>query len=115
MEKVREIFFSSEFEEFYMALSDSVRDKFNYALNVVRTQYVVNQKFVKKLESTAFYELRVSVSSNEYRTVIFAIDHSSFMQCHKVLLLHAFLKKGSKQYRAEISVAERILEKYTEE
>ncbi len=38
MEKVREIFFSGEFEEFYMALSETVRDKFNYALNVVRTQ-----------------------------------------------------------------------------
>ncbi len=76
---------------------------------------MVNQKFVKKLESTAFYELRVSISSNEYRTIIFAIDHSSFMQCHKVLLLNAFLKKGSKQYRAEMNVAEKILKKYTEE
>ena len=92
MDKVREIFFSNEFEEFLR-----------------------NQKFVKKLENTEFYELRVSVSSNEYRIVFFAIDHSNFMQCHKVLLLNAFLKKGAKQYRAEIKVAENMLKKYTEE
>ncbi len=115
MNKIREIVFSDEFEEFYAELDGRTRDKYNYALNVLRTQYVVSNKFVKSLENTAFYELRVSVSANEYRTILFAIDHDSFIQCKRVLLLNSFLKKGTKQYKGEIKVAENILARYTED
>lgn len=79
-----------------------------------KTQYVVNKKFVKHLENTDFYELRVSISSDEYRTVLFAIDNYSFIQSKRVILLNSFVKKGTKQYKAEIKLAERLLKKYLE-
>lgn len=112
MEKVRTIFFSDEFEEFYTNSDARLKEKLNYLLNIVSTQYVVSQKFIKSLENTPFYELRISLGNNEYRTILFAIDHDNFMQCHKVILLNTFLKKSTKQYKAEIRVAENILSRY---
>jgi hypothetical protein len=67
---------------------------------------------VKKLEGTEFYEVRISVGTNEYRTIIFAVDTASFMESKRVLFLNSFLKKGTKQYKGEIETARRILNKY---
>ena len=75
---------------------------------------MVNKKFVKHLENTDFYELRVSISSDEYRAVLFARDNSSFIQSKRGILLNSFVKKGTKQYKAEIKLAERLLKKYLE-
>ena len=76
---------------------------------------MVNKKFVKHLENTDFYDLCISISSDEYRTVLFAIDNSSFVQSKRVILLNSFMKKGTKQYKAEIKLAEKILKKYLED
>lgn len=73
------------------------------------TQYVVSEKFVKHLDGTYFYEVRVSVSSNEYRTILFTIDAPNFMEAKNVVLLNSFLKKSTKQYKLEIQKAENIL------
>lgn len=78
-------------------------------MNVVATIYNVSTKFVKHLENTDLYELRISVGSNEYRTVLFAIDHDNFIEAHKVILLNGFLKKDSKDYRKQIEKAISIL------
>ena len=115
METLREIIFSDEFSEFYENLDEEIKKKYDYALNIVRTQYVLNKKFVKSIETTIFYELRISIGHDEYRTVIFAIDHDNVIQSRRILLLNSFLKKDSKRYKAEVKVAEKILMSYTEE
>lgn len=115
MEETRKVLFSAEFEEFYQSLSPRIQEKYDYALNIIRTQYVVNAKFVKHLDGTAFYELRVSISSDEYRTILFAVDSDNFIQSRTVLLLNSFVKKSTKQYKSEIRIAENILNKYVEE
>ena len=79
-----------------------------YVMQIMSTEYLVNEKFVKKLQNSPFYEMRVSVSSNEYRSIIFAIDADSFIQSKKVLMLNSFLKKDTKQYRTELKKAETI-------
>lgn len=84
-------------------------------MEIVRTQYVVSTKVVKNLENTEFYELRVSVSSNEYRTILLAVDHDNFIQSKNVLLLNSFLKKSTKQYKAEVKKAENIVKRYLED
>lgn len=113
-ENVRKVIFSEEFNAFYEALDAKIQEKFDYGLKLIKTQYVISSKFVKHIEKTDFYELRVSVSSDEYRTVLFAIDNSSFIQSKQVILLNSFMKKGTKQYKAEIKLAERLLKKYLE-
>lgn len=113
--KIREVYYSEEYQEFYDDLSQKIKDKYDYITEIIRTQYVINTKFVKKLEDTEFYEARISVGTNEYRTIIFAIDKESFIECTKVLYLNSFMKKSTKQYKGEITKAEQILKKYTKE
>lgn len=115
MDTIRDILFSDEFENFYQGLDTRIREKYDYALNIVRTLRIVNKKFVKKLENSDFYELRISISSDEYRTIVFTIDNECFIESRRVLLLNSFLKKGTKQYKAELKSAERILERYKED
>ena len=112
---IRHIIYSDEFEEYYSSMSEQLKRKYDYALQIVRSQYVVSSKIVKSLENTDFYELRISISSNEYRTILLAVDHDNFIQCKNVLLLNSFLKKGTIQYKAEIKKAENIIKRYLED
>ena len=60
-------------------------------------------------KNTELYEMRVSVGTNEYRTVLFAIDHDNIIQSTRIILLNGFLKKSEKDYRKQINIAEKIL------
>lgn len=111
----RTILFSKAFNEFYSQLPPRLREKYNYVLEILRTQQVVSTKFVKKLEGSVLYELRLSVNTNEYRTIMFAVDDENLLKSKTILLLNSFLKKDTKQYRHEISQAERILSEYIED
>lgn len=112
---IRHIIYSDEFEEYYSSMSEQLKRKYDYALQIVKSQYVVSSKIVKSLENTDFYELRISINSNEYRTILLAVDHDNFIQCKNVLLLNSFLKKDTKQYKAEIKKAENIIKRYLED
>ncbi|MBR2624130.1 MAG: type II toxin-antitoxin system RelE/ParE family toxin [Paludibacteraceae bacterium] len=114
-EDVREIYYSEEYEEYYRSLEARIQEKFDYVEHIIRTQKVLNSKFVKKLEGTEFYEARVSCGSNEYRTVLFAIDAASIIESKSLLFLNSFLKKSTRQYKFEVRRAEGILSKYKEE
>ena len=116
MEKdIRETFHSEEYDKYYNSLDIKIKIKYDYVESIIKTQYVVNRKFVKNLEGTEFYEARISIGTNEYRTIIFAIDAHSFIESKKVLFLNSFLKKDTKQYKGEIEIARQIMNKYTEE
>lgn len=106
---IRTIFKTDEFEEFYNGLDEKVKDKFEYTFELVQTVYAIPVKYVKHLEGTDLYEMRVSVGSNEYRTVLFAIDNSNVILSTKIILLNGFLKKSTKDYNKQIAKAERIL------
>ena len=43
-----------------MNLSDKIKGKFDYVINVITTIYNVPTKFIKHLENTDLYEMRVS-------------------------------------------------------
>ena len=90
---IRELYFSDEFTEFYEKLQDKVKAKFEHTIDIIRTEYVLNTKFVKHLENTDLYEMRVSVNFNEYRTILFAVDNDNIILSKRILLLNGFLKK----------------------
>lgn len=94
-----------EFDEFFMGLPDKVKDNFQ----VVQSVYNISTKFVKHLEKTDLYEMRVSVGSNEYRTILFAVDHDNIIKSTRIILLNGFLKKSSKDYKKQIEIARTIL------
>ena len=102
---VRIIFRTEEFEKFYNSLNTRVKDKFEYTFGLVQTVYALPVKYIK----TNLYEMRVSVGSNEYRTVLFAIDNSNVILSTKIILLNVFLKKSTKDYDKQIAKAVRIL------
>lgn len=66
---------------------------------------------MKKLKNTKFYELRIK-AGNEYRVVIFAIDHLNFSECTQAVCLNGFIKKSNKDYVKEIKEAEKNLDEY---
>ena len=110
---VRETIHSEEYEEYYNSLNEKTKEKFDYVETIIKTQYVVNSKFVKNIEGTDFYEARISIGTNEHRTIVFVIDSNSFIESKRVLFLNSFLKKSTKQYKNEIDTARKILKKYT--
>ncbi len=113
-EDIRETIHTLEYEEYYAGLDEKTKAKFDYVETIIKTQYIVNKKFVKNLEGTDFYEARISVGTNEHRSIIFAIDSVSFIESRRVLFLNSFLKKSTNQYKREIEKARQILNKYVE-
>ncbi|MDE6271200.1 MAG: type II toxin-antitoxin system RelE/ParE family toxin [Muribaculaceae bacterium] len=106
---IREVYKTPQFEEFYSTLPLKVQTKFNYVIDVVMTIYNISTKFVKHLQNTDLYEMRISVGSNEYRTILFAIDNTNVIEATKIILLNGFLKKSNKDYRKQIEIAQSIL------
>ncbi|WP_194852376.1 type II toxin-antitoxin system RelE/ParE family toxin [Nonlabens antarcticus] len=111
---MREIDITEECLEFIDKQNDRVSLKFFQLVEVIGEIKVVNSNFLKKLQSTQFYELRIK-AGNEYRIVIFAIDHLNFAECTKAVCLCGFQKKGTKDYKKAIKQAEKILEYYLKE
>ena len=108
---MREIEITPECLEFIDNQDKRVGRKFFQLIELIGELRIVHSNFIKKLESTDFYELRIK-AGNEYRVVIFSIDHENFDECTKAICLTAFLKKSTKDYRKAIKRAERVLQDY---
>lgn len=106
---VRTIIKTEEFQAFYDSQPMKVQEKIDYVLMIMVSQKVVNSKFVKSLENTEFYEMRVSLGNNEYRSILLTLDSTSFVECKQAILLNGFAKKSTKQYKAEIEKARAII------
>ena len=106
----RQILHTNEFDEFYSSLNSKTKTKFDECLVILESIYVLNTKFIKKLVRTELYEMRVSVGTNEYRTMIFAVNHENIIQATEIVLLNGFLKKSTKDYDKQIKKAIKILE-----
>lgn len=107
--EIRVVYKTPQFEVFYNSLPSKVQTKFQYVIDVVTTIYDISTKFVKHLQDTDLYEMRVSVGSNEYRTILFAIDKPNVIESTRIILLNGFLKKSNKDYRKQIEIAQSIL------
>jgi phage-related protein len=114
-ETIRELYFTAEFTKFFEQLDDSVKSKFYYTMDLVRTIRVLSKNFVKHLENTELYEMRISVGNNAYRTILFAMDNRNVMLAQRILLLNGFIKKSTKDYNKQIKQAYKILKQYEDE
>ena len=110
---IRELYFSEEFWTFYNKQQDRVKRKFDYVISIIQTEEVITTKFVKHLKNTDLYEMRISVGTNEYRTVLFAMDNNNIILARNILVLNAFLKKSEKDYKKQVEIAKNILGGYT--
>lgn len=107
--EIRKIYKTPQFEVFYNSLPAKVQTKFKYVIDIIATIYNISTKFVKHLQGTDLYEMRISVGSNEYRTILFAIDKANVIEATKIILLNGFLKKSEKDYRKQIEIALSLL------
>lgn len=110
---MRNLQFTDEFLEFINQSESNVRTKINYIFEVIKTQSVINSKVAKKLVNTNFYEIRIQVN-NEYRVIVFTLDHDNITQSKEILFLNGFIKKSTKDYDKQIKKAIKILEQWSE-
>ena len=89
---------------------NSVQQKIEWTLNLIRVTQLVPEKYFKHIEGTkGLYEVRVEVGSNIYR--IFAF----FDKGNLVVLGNGFQKKSQKTPKQEIEKALKIMEEYENE
>ncbi|MCI4442661.1 MAG: type II toxin-antitoxin system RelE/ParE family toxin [Lentimicrobium sp.] len=110
---MRNLQFTDEFLEFINQSESNVKTKINYLFEVIKTQAVINSKVAKKLINTDFYEIRIQVN-NEYRVIVFTLDHDNITQSKEILFLNGFIKKSTKDYDKQIKKAAKILEQWKE-
>ncbi len=108
---MREIEITEKCLEFVDAQGQRVSDKFFQLIEIIGEVKIINSNFLKKITNSRFYELRIK-AGNEYRVMIFAIDHLNFAECTKAVCLNGFVKKSNKEYDKAIKDAENILEEY---
>ncbi len=113
-DNLRELIFTEEFFSFYQQLDTKVQTKFDYTIEVVRNVKILTTNFVKHLEDTKLYEMRVSVGSNAYRTIMFTMDHDNINLARRIILLNAFLKKSTKDYKKQVKIATDILKRLSD-
>ena len=106
---IRTVYLTEEFVRFYNSLPKEVQKKYDYTLDIVQRIYVLPTKFVKHLSGTRLHEIRVAVGSNAYRTVLFAANSNNIIQATEIYLLNSFLKKSEKDYKEQLTIAEKIL------
>ena len=73
MEVNRDIRMTETFVEFLKSLEPKVRKKYLYVIQVLKTESVVSEKFIKHLENTNLYEMRVSLSSMSIELLYFQL------------------------------------------
>lgn len=107
--QIRTVYLTDEFMEFYNSLNSKTQKKVDYVISLIKDFKILHTDFVKKLVITNFYEMRVNVGTNEYRTIVFSINHENIIEATEVILLNGFLKKTTKDYKKQIEKAETIL------
>ena len=110
---MRKIYRTEAFDEFFESLPDNVKEQVRYLLFMITEMKVVNTTVVTQLVDTDLYALRISVG-NEYRAILFTIDHDNIVQAEQILLLNGFMKKSTNDYKKEILKAQHILDTYYE-
>lgn len=110
---LRKVFHSDDFDNFYLSLDEKTKNKIDECIAILESIYVLNTKFIKKVVNTELYEMRTSVGTNEYRTMLFAVNHENIIQSTEVILLNGFLKKATRDYDKQIKRAIKILEDIT--
>ncbi len=108
---MREVDITEKCLDFVDSQGRRVSDKFFQLIEIIGEVKIVHSNFVKKLKNSKFYELRIK-AGNEFRVLIFAVDHENFSESTKAVCLNGFLKKSNKDYGKAINEAEKILEEY---
>jgi phage-related protein len=103
------IFYGEYFWEFYYKQSRKVKDKITWTIGLLKYLEVVPEKYLKHIEETDLFEIRVSFGNNIFRIFCF------FDKDRLVIVLNGFQKKTQKTPRKEIDRAIRLKKEYYED
>ena len=107
---VREVIvFGEEFWSFYGQQNQKVKEKILWTLRMIKDLQKVPEKYLKHIEGTDLYEVRVILGSNIYRIFCF------FDKGRLIVLLNGFQKKTQKTPKNEIEKALGLKMKYYED
>jgi phage-related protein len=103
------IFFGNYFYDFYNKQNQKVKEKINWTFGIIRDLEIIPEKYLKHIEGTDLYEIRVGYGNNIYRVFCF------FDKGKLVVVLNGFQKKTQKTPKQEIQKAIKLKELYYEE
>ena len=108
MTRERQIVFHEHyFQEFYLGVNDSVKEKIGFVFRVIKTVEQIPEKFLKHIEGTdGIFEIRIKVGTNIYR-IFCCFDKGDL-----VVLFNAFQKKSQKTPKQEIELALNLKNEY---
>jgi phage-related protein len=102
------IFYGDYFWDFYKKQSVKVKKKINWTIGLLQFLEIVPKKYLKHIEETDLYEIRVSFGNNIFRIFcFFDIDRL-------VIILNGFQKKTQKTPKTEIDRVLRLKQDYYE-
>lgn len=108
---MRNLHFTPEFREFRNNSNQRVKSKIDDMVHILEDAPILHSKYVKKLVSAIYYELRIS-ADNEVRIILFSVDNPNISLAGNIVLLNGFIKKSNKDYKKAIEKADRILTDY---
>jgi phage-related protein len=107
--QIREvIFYGDFFWNFYKKQSPKVKKKINWTIGLLKDLEVIPEKYLKHIEETDLYEIRVSFGNNIFRIFCF------FDKGRLVIILNGFQKKTQKTPKTEIDRAMKLKKEYYE-
>ena len=108
--QIREVIYYGEyFWAFYRKQSIKVKKKINWTIGLLQVLEVIPEKYLKHIEGTDLYEIRVSIGNNIFRIFCF------FDKDRLVIILNGFQKKTQKTPKTEIDRALRLKQDYYED
>ena|SRR5665648_430174 len=106
---IREIiFFGYSFWDFYKKQSQKVRKKINWTIGLLKYLELIPEKYLKHIEDTDLYEIRISFGNNIFRIFCF------FDKERIIVVLNVFQKKTEKTPKTEIERALKLKKNYYE-
>lgn len=104
------VLYKHYFNEFYVTLTDDVRNKLNNVLKLVKIADKIPSKFFKSITSIkGLFEIRMEWNNNAYR-VFCCFDRGNI-----IVLFQGFLKKTQKTPKAQLEMAEKLMKEYFDE
>jgi phage-related protein len=102
------IYYGDSFWDFYKKQSPKVKKKINWTIGLLKYLEVIPEKYLKHIEETDLYEIRVSFGNNIFRVFCF------FDKRRIVIILNGFQKKTQKTPKTEIDRAIKLKKEYYE-
>ena len=107
--QIREIiFFGDHYWDLYKKQSLKVKQKINWTIGLLQYLEIIPEKYLKHIEETDLYEIRVSLGNNIFRIFCF------FDKNRLVIILNGFQKKTQKTPKTEIDRALKLKHEYYE-